>query len=81
MAFFNKCTMRLYRIGKSKYSKDLTGEGAKLNGGRWNHEGIACIYTAESYALCLLEYSVRVQLSDLPKNLCLQFLTCLMILH
>ena len=62
--------MRLYRIGKPKYSKDLKGDGAKLNGGRWNHEGIACIYTAESRALCLLEYSVHVQLADLPKTLC-----------
>jgi RES domain-containing protein len=62
--------MRLYRIGKSKYSKDLKGEGAKINGGRWNHEGIPCIYTAESRALAVLEMSAHVTLDEIPRALC-----------
>lgn len=61
--------MLLYRIGKTKYAKDLEGEGAKLNGGRWNHEGVPCIYTAESRALCLLEYSAHVSVDIIPTDL------------
>jgi RES domain-containing protein len=62
--------MLLYRIGKAKYSRDLTGEGAKLNGGRWNNEGIRCIYTAESRALALLEYTAHASLDTIPRALC-----------
>ena len=61
--------MLLFRIGKSKYANDLTGEGAKINGGRWNHAGTPCIYTAESRALSLLEYAVHVSLDTLPQGL------------
>ena len=61
--------MLLYRIGKTKYAKDLDGIGAKVNGGRWNHEGVACIYTAESRALSLLEYSAHVSIDTIPRAL------------
>lgn len=56
-------------IGKTKYAKDLNGEGAKLNGGRWHHIGVACIYTAESRALSLLEYSAHVSTDTIPRAL------------
>jgi RES domain-containing protein len=58
--------MIVFRIGKTKYAKDLTGEGARLNGGRWNHKLIACIYTSESRALAVLEYTVNVNIDDIP---------------
>ena len=61
--------MLLYRIGKRKYAEDLTGNGAKLNGGRWNHEGVACIYAAETRALSLLEYAVHASLETIPDGL------------
>jgi RES domain-containing protein len=61
--------MRLYRIGKTKYAYDLTGMGAKLNGGRWNHEGIPCIYLAENRALSLLEYASHAAIDRLPPTL------------
>lgn len=61
--------MRLYRIGKTTYAHDLTGIGAKLNGGRWNHPGIPCIYLAESRALSLLEYTAHAALDTLPPAL------------
>jgi len=61
--------MLVYRIGKTKYAKDLEGEGAKLNGGRWNHPGFPCIYTGESKALSLLEYSAHVSLETIPRAL------------
>ncbi len=61
--------MNVYRIGRSKYARDLTGEGARLFGGRWNNKGIPCLYTSESRALALLEYSVNVNLDDVPRAL------------
>ncbi len=63
--------MKVYRISKSEYAHDLTGTGAKLFGGRWNHINIPCIYTAESAALAVLEYSVNVNVAFVPRNLSL----------
>jgi RES domain-containing protein len=61
--------MLVYRIGKSKYSGDISGEGARLNAGRWNHKGTPCIYTSESRALALLEYTSHVSASEVPRAL------------
>jgi RES domain-containing protein len=61
--------MRLYRIVKTKYAQDLTGLGARLNGGRWNHAGIPCIYLAETRALSLLEYTAHAAVETLPPAL------------
>lgn len=62
--------MLVYRVGKEKYSRDLNGMGAKLYGGRWNNVGSACIYTSQSRALALLEYSVNVVNELIPRSLC-----------
>jgi RES domain-containing protein len=61
--------MIVYRIGKTKYSNDLTGEGARINGGRWNHILTPCVYTSENRALALLEYTVNVNIDDIPRAL------------
>lgn len=61
--------MIVYRIGKTKHSKDISGEGSKINGGRWNHISIPCIYTSESRALSLLEYTVNINISEIPRAL------------
>jgi len=61
--------MIVYRISRTKYANDLTGEGARLNGGRWNHKLTACVYTSESRALALLEYTVNVNIDDIPRAL------------
>ncbi|AEV99963.1 hypothetical protein A4D02_25250 [Niastella koreensis] len=61
--------MRLYRIVKSKHAYDLTGLGAKISGGRWNHEGIPCIYLSESRALSLLEYTAHSGIKTRPPAL------------
>lgn len=61
--------MIVYRIGRTKYAEDLTGEGARLNGGRWNHRLTACLYTSESRALAVLEYTVNVNIDDIPRAL------------
>ena len=61
--------MIVYRIGKTKHAGELAGEGARLNGGRWNHKLVPCIYTSESRALALLEYSANVGIEDIPRAL------------
>jgi RES domain-containing protein len=37
----------------------MDGEGARLNGGRWNSEGYPAVYLAESRALAALEILVH----------------------
>lgn len=51
------------------HAKNLDGEGAKIYGGRWNEPGIPCIYTSESRALSLLEYSCHAELHLIPRTL------------
>jgi RES domain-containing protein len=58
--------MIVYRVGKTKHAKDLSGEGARLFGGRWNHQLVPCIYASATRALALLEYSVNVGIEELP---------------
>ena len=60
--------MILYRASKSKYSKKLSGEGAKEAGGRWNSKGIPIIYTAENEALCQLETLAHFNLTETPNG-------------
>jgi len=52
-AFTNN--MKVYRIAKKQYLQDLSGIGAKLNGGRWNREGMQMLYTSEYLSLAVLE--------------------------
>lgn len=51
--------MIVYRISSSIYSKDLSGVGAGLYGGRWNPVGINLLYTAGSISLTCMEYLVH----------------------
>lgn len=52
--------MNLYRIQKDKHRDTiLTGEGARLNGGRWNVVGRPLVYTSSSMELALLETTVH----------------------
>jgi RES domain-containing protein len=63
--------MFLYRISKSAQIRDLTGAGAKLYGGRWNHRGVPLIYTSESRSLATVEYLVHLSLPQAPSDLSL----------
>jgi RES domain-containing protein len=54
-----------WRITKKKYANQaLTGEGAKLWGGRWNPPGTPAIYTSDSLALAILELIVHLEAYD-----------------
>ena len=47
--------MILYRFSHIKYAGELSGEGAKLKGGRWNPVGLPVVYTSGNISLALLE--------------------------
>lgn len=53
--------MNVYRIAQKAFIQDLSGEGARLYGGRWNHRGVPLLYTAESRSLATLEILVHAQ--------------------
>lgn len=63
--------MKIYRLTKPQYASDLSGNGAKINGGRWNLEGTPCVYAGSTRAICVLEFAVHVDREDVPKNLSL----------
>ena len=50
-----------FRIVRTVHAEDaFNGEGARLQGGRWNAPGHAVVYTAESIALATLELLVNL---------------------
>jgi RES domain-containing protein len=61
--------MEVYRISRTKWAGDLSGEGARLYGGRWNRKGTSCLYTSSSRSLAILEFSVNVSLDEIPRSL------------
>jgi RES domain-containing protein len=61
----------VYRIGTvaPAYSADdLSGEGAKISGGRWNRKGVPMVYCASNRALATLETLVHTSRKALPLN-------------
>jgi len=62
--------MHVYRITNCIYSRDLSGKGASLYGGRWNNKNTYIVYTAESRSLALLE--IIAHMGKIPlKGFCL----------
>jgi RES domain-containing protein len=49
----------LYRFTAEKYKFDLSGEGSRLFGGRWNNKGNAVAYTSTTISLSLLELLIH----------------------
>ena len=53
----------VYRLVRAERAADvLSGEGARLYGGRWNPRGAAVVYASESRALAVLETFVHLTL-------------------
>lgn len=64
-------TISLWRIATDTpdyTADDLSGEGARRSGGRWNRLGTALLYTSSSIALACLESVVHLGNDDLPLN-------------
>lgn len=54
--------IQAWRLVKTKFtSTAFTGEGASLEGGRWNSPGVRVVYTASSLSLALLEILVSLE--------------------
>ena len=62
--------MIVYRIAKKEYIEDLSGNGAKRTGGRWNPKGIPILYCASTSSLAILEKLVSIDMDLLPEDLC-----------
>ena len=63
--------METFRLAKTLYINDLSGEGARKWGGRWNSVGVPVLYTGSSMALCILEFFVNLQPKfSPPKDSC-----------
>ena len=50
-----------WRICRRPFA-DLSGEGARILGGRWNSPGLAVVYASETAALAVLEVRVHLDL-------------------
>jgi len=61
--------MDLFRISKKKYIRDLSGEGARRFGGRWNTQGTAILYTSQNESLAALEILAHTPVSEIPNDL------------
>jgi RES domain-containing protein len=51
--------MIVYRVTPARHASDLSGEGARLHGGRWNPPGIPMTYSSSSVALASIECFVN----------------------
>jgi RES domain-containing protein len=63
--------MELFRLGNCKFFNNLSGDGARLYGGRWNSVGVSAVYFATTRALALLEVLVHLPPNLLPDNFCM----------
>jgi RES domain-containing protein len=62
--------MVVWRVTRKAHAREpLSGEGARLYGGRWNHIGIPIVYTSQTLSLAVLEYLVNLSIADLPEDL------------
>jgi len=62
--------LKIYRIAKKIFIRDLSGEGARLFGGRWNKKGLQMVYFSESLSLCVLEVLVHLDYKFLSNDFC-----------
>ena len=58
--------MIVYRISNEVYREDISGNGAAINGSRWNSKNIKMLYAGEYISLCILESLVHLRKIDIP---------------
>jgi RES domain-containing protein len=58
--------MILHRICNSNYKDDISGNGARLFGARWNSVGLPMLYTTEHISLAALEMLVHINYTEVP---------------
>ena len=63
--------MILFRLTKSMFANDLSGNGARLFGGRWNSEGRPAIYMAATRSLAVLESLAHINPTNIPDDMVL----------
>ncbi len=61
--------IKLFRLAASKHISDLSGTGARIYGGRWNHPGYPVVYASASRSLAALEFLVHVPMALAPADL------------
>ena len=61
--------MRVYRIAKTGYIRDLSGNGSRTYGGRWSPPGIPVVYTSQSRSLAALEFYVHTSPRFMPSDI------------
>ena len=60
--------MIVYRISNELYKEDISGNGAAINGSRWNSKNIKMLYTGEYISLSILESLVHLRKIDIPQH-------------
>jgi RES domain-containing protein len=61
--------LKVYRICKARWAdSSLSGEGARIAGGRWNTEGTALVCTSATISLALLETLVHIDPDNVPSD-------------
>ncbi|MEO6166150.1 MAG: RES family NAD+ phosphorylase [Chitinophagales bacterium] len=60
--------MFFYRVAHKKFLHDLSGEGARLYGGRWNSPGVSMVYTSLTLELAMFESIAHNTFTSLIKH-------------
>jgi RES domain-containing protein len=60
--------MTFYRISNETFREDISGNGAAINGSRWNSVNVRMLYTSGSISLCILESLVHLKIADIPPS-------------
>ncbi|MFN8244607.1 MAG: RES family NAD+ phosphorylase [Ferruginibacter sp.] len=60
--------MITYRICRSVFKNDISGNGAKLYGSRWNTKGMPMLFTAGHISLSALEMLVHINFMEIPDS-------------
>ena len=60
--------MIVFRISNELYKEDISGNGAAINGSRWNSKGTMMLYTGQYISLVILESLVHLRTIDIPEK-------------